>query len=511
MMAEEYLLEFRNIDKEFPGVKALSDVSMSFKKGEVHALVGENGAGKSTLMKILSGVYQPSAGEIFFRGDKLVLNNPHQAQCAGISIIFQEFSLISTLNVAENVFLNREPKNRLGLFDRRKAAAMTQELLESIGIAINPSSVIRNLSVIEQQTVEIVKALSIDADIIIMDEPSAALSDKELSKLFAIINKLRDDGKTVIYISHMLEEVFSIADRVTVLKDGMVMATENVCDLDKDRLVKLMVGREIGDIYPPLSDNIGETVLQTKDLSTSNLDSISMDLRKGEILGIAGIAGSGRSALVETLLGMEPINGGTLRYKGRDVAFRNIREAIESGFCYIHSDRKNKGIIAPESITVNTTITNLQAYTARGLISRSAEEKASEEQVDMLGTKIAGLDQKIEDLSGGNQQKVLISRALLKGPEIYVINEPTRGIDVGAKHEIYRIMRDLTNRGKSVIMVSSELPEVIGMSDRILVMNQGSAAGILDQHERVRSEEEILSLAVGHEYQLPAGGCDDEE
>ena len=509
--ASGMLLDFRNIDKSFPGVKALDEVSMSFKAGEVHALVGENGAGKSTLMKILSGVYQPSGGEIYYKGEKLVLQNPHQAQLQGISIIFQEFSLINTLDVVENVFLNREPKTALGLYNKKEAARMTRELLDSIGIEIDITAKIKDLSVIEQQTVEIVKALSIEADIIIMDEPSAALSDKELNKLFEIINKLRADGKTVIYISHMLEEVFAIADRVTVLKDGKVMATEEVCDLDKDRLVRLMVGREIGDIYPPLSSELGETVLEAAGLTGTRLKEVGLDLRRGEVLGIAGIAGSGRTALVETLLGFEPRSAGAVRFNGEAADFKNIREAIEAGFCYIHSDRKNKGIIAPESIRVNTTVTNLDEYAERGLISRSAEEKATLDQVDKLSTKVADISQKIEDLSGGNQQKVLISRALLKGPEIYIINEPTRGIDVGAKHEIYKIMRDLTESGKSIIMVSSELPEIIGMSDRILVMNQGEAAGMLDQHEKIYSEEEILSLAVGHEYKLPEGGCEDEE
>jgi len=505
------LLEFRKIDKQFPGVKALDDVSTSFASGEVHALVGENGAGKSTLMKILSGVYQPSGGEIIYKGENLMLQNPHHAQMQGISIIFQEFSLINTLDVVENVFLNREPLTRLGLFDKKKAARMTKDLLDTIGIEIDINAKIKDLSVIEQQTVEIVKALSIDADIIIMDEPSAALSDKELSKLFDIIKKLKADGKTVIYISHMLEEVFAIADRVTVLKDGKVMATEAVCDLDKDSLVSLMVGREIGDIYPALSDNTGDVILEAAALTSGVLKRVDLTLKKGEVLGVAGIAGSGRTALVETLLGIERRNSGTLSLNGEIVGFKNIREAIDAGFCYIPADRKNKGIIAPESILVNTTITNLDDYVSRGLVSRSAEEVATKNQVELLGTKIASIDQKIEDLSGGNQQKVLLSRALLMEPEIYIINEPTRGIDVGAKHEIYKIMRDLTSRGKSIIMVSSELPEVIGMSDRILVMNQGEAAGVLDQSVKIYTEEEILSLAVGHEYKLPAGGCDDQK
>jgi ribose transport system ATP-binding protein len=388
---------------------------------------------------------------------------------------------------------------------------MTKELLQTIGIEIDITAKIKDLSVIEQQTVEIIKALSIDADIIIMDEPSAALSDKELNKLFDIIKKLQTDGKTVIYISHMLEEVFAIADRVTVLKDGRVMATEDVCDLDKDKLVSLMVGCEIGDIYPPLSINTGKVVLGAEDLASGKLRNVNLTLNKGEVLGIAGIAGSGRTALVETLLGIERKVSGTVSLNGRDVDFKNIHQAIDSGFCYIPSDRKNQGIIAPESIVVNTTITNLDAYVARGLINKKTEEEVTKTQVELLGTKVATIDQKIEDLSGGNQQKVLLSRALLMEPEIYIINEPTRGIDVGAKHEIYKIMRDLTSRGKSIIMVSSELPEIIGMSDRILVMNQGESAGILDQSIRTYTEEEILSLAVGHEYKLPAGGCDEEE
>ncbi len=510
-MDSEYILEFRGIDKQFPGVMALSDVNMAFKPGEVHALVGENGAGKSTLMKILSGVYQPTRGKIIYRGHDFVLQNPHHAQTAGISIIFQEFSLINTLDVTENVFLNREPLTRFGLFDKKKASARTVQLLDSIGIKLDVSSKIRDLSVIEQQTVEIVKALSIDADIIIMDEPSAALSDKELSKLFDIIHKLRSDGKTIIYISHMLEEVFSIADRVTVLKDGKVMATENTCDIDRNRLVSLMVGREIDDVYPELPEETGETILSVEALSGEGIENITLKLKKGEILGVAGIAGSGRSALVETILGLRQGNSGNMELNDISVKFKNIREAISAGFCYIHSDRKNKGIIAPESITVNTTITNLDEYKGRFLLKKNREEKVTREQAELLGTRMAGINQKIEELSGGNQQKVLLSRALLKEPAIYIINEPTRGIDVGAKHEIYKIMRELTSQGKSIIMVSSELPEIIGMSDRIAVMNFGRLAGVLDQHKKRYSEEEILSLAVGHEYQLPAGGCDEEE
>lgn len=503
MAEQKPLLEFRKISKTFPGVKALNNVDMSFRKGEVHALVGENGAGKSTLMKILCGVYQPSAGEVHYGGESVTIKNPHEAQLMGISIIFQEFSLISHLDVVSNVFLNREPAGFGGFKNKALARKKTLEIFERMGVDMNIDKKISELSVVEQQLVEIAKALSVTAQVLIMDEPSAPLTDKELTKLFEIIRSLKEEGVTVIYISHMLEEIFEIADRVTVLKDGEVTHSDDVANMTKDILVKKMVGRDIDDIYPDLGMPGDETLLEVKNLNSEGyISNISFNLRKGEVLGLAGMVGSGRSELVKILMGLRRKESGSLRFEGRDIDNSTMREAIANGFYYIPSDRKNEGIVASMNIKENTTIASLGDFLKRGLINRKDETIAADAENKKLKTKTSSLDEDIRNLSGGNQQKVLLARALLTKPRVFCIIEPTRGIDVGAKHEIYKILRDLCNAGSSVIMVSSELPEVIGMSNRILVMNQGQTAGIVDQAENTASEEQILSMAVGHEYSL---------
>ncbi len=497
------LLEFKKISKSFPGVKALNEVDMNFSKGEVHALVGENGAGKSTLMKILSGVYQPTSGQIYYNGEEVHIKNPHEAQLMGISIIFQEFSLINHLDVVSNVFLNREPVGFGGFKDKNLARQKTLEIFNRMGVEIDIDKLISELSVVEQQLVEIAKALSVTSKVLIMDEPSAPLTDKELTKLFDIIRSLREEGVTVIYISHMLEEIFEIADRVTVLKDGEVTHTDEVANMTKDLLVQKMVGREIGDIYPDLGTPLDESILNVEKLSCGRkIQDISFSLRKGEILGLAGMVGSGRSEVVKALMGLLKKDRGLIEVGGREIANSSVREAIANGFYYIPSDRKKEGIIAPMSIKENTTIANLDAYLKKGLINRRNENKAAVEENNKLRTKTSSMNELIRNLSGGNQQKVLLARALLTNPKIFCIVEPTRGIDVGAKHEIYKILRDLCEAGNSVIMVSSELPEVIGMADRILVMKQGKVAGIIDQAEKKATEEQVLSLAVGHEYCL---------
>ncbi|MBI9104319.1 MAG: sugar ABC transporter ATP-binding protein [Spirochaetales bacterium] len=508
MNTDDKILEFQGITKSFPGVKALDDINTEFRYGEVHALVGENGAGKSTLMKILSGVYTPDSGKIIYKGKETVLKNPHQAHMDGISIIFQEFSLISHMTVAENVFLNREPVNKLGFLNKREVRREVEALSEQLGIDIDVEAKVATLSVVERQLVEIMKALSVDASILIMDEPSAPLTDKELVKLFEIINSLKKKGVTVIYISHMLEEVFEIADRVTVIKDGKKMGTFQVGEMTKDDLVRHMVGRDIQDIYPPLGTPMNENLLEVKNLGLDGeLHDISFDLKRGEVLGLAGMVGSGRGLLVQTLLGIIRKSDGHFILEGEETDITGIRNAIGMGYCYIPSDRKNEGIIASMNILENTTVTSLDDFLSKGFINKQAEKKAARDQIAALNTKTPSIYTDIANLSGGNQQKVLLSRALLTGPKIYVIVEPTRGIDVGAKHEIYKIIRDLTGKGNSVIMVSSELPEVIGMSDRVLVLHRGTIAGIIDQHEKPSNEEEILSLAVGHEYSLRKEGA----
>jgi ABC-type sugar transport system ATPase subunit len=506
MDAAQKVLALKGISKRFPGVRALDGVSLEFLHGEVHALVGENGAGKSTLMKILSGVYSPDEGSVELSGRPVAFRNPHEAQTAGISIIFQEFSLIRGFDVTDNVFLNREPTLGLGHLDKRGARKKTLSILSDIGIELDVDRRVDTLSVVEQQIVEIVKALSVTASVLIMDEPSAALTDKELRKLFEIIRTLAARGVTVIYISHMLDEVFEIADRVTVLKDGTVVGTRPASELTKDELIRMMVGRTIEDYFPEIPAERGPVVLEVKNLSTAGrLSDISFTLHAGEVLGVAGMVGSGRNFLARTLLGLERRDTGVILVKGREQGFRGFADAMAAGFGYITDDRKALGILGPMSLGENVTIANLRAYLALGFLRRRREAADTRAQVDRLSIRSTGIGQAVETLSGGNQQKVLISRWLLREPDIFVISEPTRGIDVGAKAEIYRILREVTRAGKAVIMISSELPEVIGMSDRILVMRSGRIEGVIDQHDGTATEERIMSLAVGHQYSIEGG------
>jgi ribose transport system ATP-binding protein len=497
------VLRLEGIRKEFPGVKALDGVSMEFRRGEVHALVGENGAGKSTLMKILSGVYRADEGRVLLNGAPAAFQDPQQAQLAGISIIFQEFSLIRGFDVTENVFLNREPTRLLGHLDRRRARERARALLAEIGIELDVDRKVGELSVVQQQVVEIVKALSVTASVLIMDEPSAALTDKELKKLFEIIRTLKARGVTVIYISHMLDEIFQIADRVTVLKDGKVVGTRVAAELTKDELVRMMVGRSIEDFYPPLAAGRGEPVLDVRGLGKrGQLADISFQLHAGEIVGIAGMVGSGRNLLARCILGLERCDQGELQVKGRPYAPRSFADAMAAGFGYIADDRKTQGILGPMSVKENATIADLPTYLSFGFLRHAREAADTRRQVERLGIRTAGIGQSVETLSGGNQQKVLLARWLLREPDVYVISEPTRGIDVGAKAEIYRLMREVTAAGKAILMISSELTEVIGMSDRILVMHAGRIQGTLEQRARKASEEEILSLAVGHVFSI---------
>jgi ABC-type sugar transport system ATPase subunit len=505
-MSSEIILDIRGVTKEFSGVKALDEVSMSFARAEVHALVGENGAGKSTLMKILSGVYQPSRGSIAFAGEVVSFKNPKQAQDAGIGIIFQEFSLIKCFDVADNVFLNREPCRAGGFIDkaaeRRRAIALFQE----IGFEIDVDRKAGELSIVEQQLVEIVKALSVTARVLIMDEPSAVLTDKELKRLFRIIRGLKARGVTIIYISHMLDEVFEIADRVTVLKDGRVVGTKAIGDTDKGDLVRMMVGREISDFFPESRAGRGEPILEARGLATrGRLKDTSFVLHAGEILGVAGMAGSGQAALVGALIGTEGADAGELLLSGSSARPRSFREAMSRGIGYVSEDRKAFGILSSMSLKDNITIAGLRLFLRLGFLRPGREREAAKLQAERLRIKTAGLGQKIETLSGGNQQKAILARWLLLNPKVLVLVEPTRGVDVGAKMEIYRIMRDFVDTGRAILMISSELPEVIGVSDRILVMRGGGVEGVIDQAEGLATEERVMSMAVGHRYSYSEG------
>ena len=504
MQAEDKnILEFRSITKEFPGVKALDNISLSFRYGEVHALCGENGAGKSTLMKILSGVYQPTSGELIYKGQKKIFKNPHQAQLDGISIIFQEFSLIRNFDVVDNVFINREPSNKLGHINRKEAKRLTEALLKELDIELDVHAKVGNLTVVQQQVVEIVKALSVDANILIMDEPSAALTDKEVRKLFDIIRMLKAKGVTVIYISHMLEEIFEICDRVTVIKDGQYIGTKDTNDTDKEGLIRMMVGRDIEDYFPALPAKQEKAIMQVKNLNKGKkLTDINFELFKGEVLGVAGMVGSGRTILAQCLLGIEEIDSGEIIINNQKQHITSTSHAMDCGLGYLPADRKNLGILGSMTVKENMTIANLKSYLTSGFLKKKEEIEDAEAQTQLLNIKTPTIEHSIGNLSGGNQQKVIISRWLLKKPNIYIFSEPTRGIDVGAKAEIYKIIRDVANGGNAVVMISSELPEIIGMSDRIMVMNEGVIEGFIDQHTKPATEEEILSMAVGHEYVL---------
>ncbi len=495
------VLEVRDVTKEFAGVRALDDVSMSFASGEVHALVGENGAGKSTLMKILSGVYHPTRGSVFLEGAERSFKSPKQAQEAGISIIFQEFSLIRNFEVAENVFLNREPVGPGGLVDKKAMRRDARRLFQEIGFDMDVERRVGELSVVEQQLVEIVKALSVTARVLIMDEPSAVLSDLELKRLFRIIRSLKAKGVTIIYISHMLDEVFEIADRVTVLKDGKVVGTMGIGETDKDGLVRMMVGRDISDYFPGTRRARGETLLEARGLSSpGRLFGASFELRSGEILGVAGMAGSGQAELASALLGIGKQSSGEVFLEGEMVRIRSFREAMSHGIGYIADDRKALGILPTLSLRENLTLAALGRYLAGGFLKPACEKSAALREIEKLGIKASGPGQRIDTLSGGNQQKALLARWLLVEPRILVVAEPTRGVDVGAKMEIYRIMREFVDGGRAILMISSELPEVIGLSDRIMVMRSGRIEGTIDQAESLCSEERIMSLAVGHHY-----------
>ncbi|OHD79686.1 MAG: hypothetical protein A3J97_04350 [Spirochaetes bacterium RIFOXYC1_FULL_54_7] len=505
-MAEGNVLELTGITKRFPGVLALDTVDMVFRKGEVHALVGENGAGKSTLMKILSGVYQADSGTILFSGGSVVFRNPSQAQDAGIAIIFQEFSLIRTFTVAENVFLNREPSGLAGFKDMRTARKETGNLLREIGFDLDPDARIEDLTVVQQQVVEIVKALSITATVLIMDEPSAALTDKELKNLFGIIRVLKARGVTIIYISHMLQEIFEIADRATVMKDGETIGTKNICETTKEELIRMMVGREIKDFFPASVRTRKEELLSVSGLRKGRkLDGVDFSLHAGEILGIAGMAGSGQTDLAKALFGVEAADSGEIKVLGKTLNIKSVRQAIGAGIGYISEDRKNYGILGPMAVRVNITVADLGRFLRGGVLSGKKEREEANKKIGELGIKVAGMNQRADTLSGGNQQKMLIARWLLKKPRIFIIVEPTRGIDVGAKTEIYRIMRALVESGSGILMVSSDLPEVIGISDRILVMRSGRIEGIIDQSGGLTTEERIMSLAVGHDYSFSEG------
>ncbi len=502
-MKDAPFFEFQAITKSFPGVRALNDVSLAFEAGEVHALVGENGAGKSTMMKLLSGVYHPTSGRMMLEGQEFTPKSPYEAQQSGVSIIFQEFSLISVYSVWENVFINREPKTRFGFIDAAEARRRTQELLDGLDVDIDIDAQVGDLSVVQQQMVEIAKALSVDARLLIMDEPTATLTDHEVVKLFEVVRNLKARGVTVIYISHLLEEVFAIADRVTVMKDGAVVETAPIAEMDKDRLVRSMVGREITDYFPEreYGDESQEELLSLKEIVLrEGKDAFDLNVKSGEIVGIFGLVGAGQYHLIHTMLGIRKPVSGTVSVGGEEQAISTPREAIHTGIGFVTEDRKRTGILSSLSVRANTVISDLEHHSVAGIVNTRRELGTTNSSIDTFNVRCSGPGQVIGTLSGGNQQKVLIARSLVRDPRVIVLMEPTRGIDVGAKAEIYRLVHSLAKEGRAVVIVSAELPEIIGLCDRVVVMRGGTIGGEIDQHDGRTTEEAVMALAVGHEY-----------
>ncbi|WP_415341788.1 galactose/methyl galactoside ABC transporter ATP-binding protein MglA [Clostridium perfringens] len=498
------LLEMRNISKEFPGVKALDNVTLKVKKGSVHALMGENGAGKSTLMKCLFGIYHPNSGEIFISGQKVQFKNSKHALDNGVSMVHQELNQVRERNVMDNLWLGRYPKK--GLFiDEKKMYDETEKIFKDLDINVNPRDKVSTLSVSQMQMVEIAKAVSYNSKIIVMDEPTSSLTEKEVSHLFKIINKLRKQGISIIYISHKMEEILEISDEVTIMRDGKWIATENASNLTMDLIIKLMVGRELTDRFPKKDHTPKETILEVNNLSDAKneLKNVSFKLRKGEILGIAGLVGAKRTETLETLFGLREKGSGDIILHGKKVDNSKPFKAMQNGFALVTEERRQTGIFGKLPIDFNSIIANIDSYkTSTGLLANGRISKDTQWVIDSMKVKTPSQKTLIGSLSGGNQQKIVIGKWLLRKPEILLLDEPTRGIDVGAKFEIYQLINELAKEDKGIIMVSSEMPELLGVCDRILVMSNGRVSGIVNANET--TQEEIMHLSA--KYLSVTGG-----
>lgn len=496
------LVEVRNIDKSFPGVKAIDEVSIKFFSGEVHAVVGENGAGKSTLMKIMVGAYKPDQGTILFQGEKVSFSHPVDAQEMGISIIYQEFNLLPERTVAQNIFLGREP-SLFGVINLRQLNKHAMSVLKDIGIEsmISPTTITSSLSVAEQQLVEIAKAISLDAKVLIMDEPTASLTSTEVQLLNDLISRLKAKGLAIIFISHRLTEVFEVAEKITVLKDGRYVGTSSTKEVTPKDIIYMMVGRVLDHYFPPLGseEDFGEIVLRVEDGTNDFLNNINLELRKGEILGIAGLQGSGRTELAQALFGVVPFKSGSIELKGKPASISNPSWAISQGMGFVTEDRKSEGLALMQPIRDNMLLAIRSLQPLFGFIHKDGIRQ-SHKLVPTLGkqvdVRVNSYDNEAQNLSGGNQQKVVISKWLASSASILIFDEPTRGIDVEAKARIHEIIRGLTKEGVAVVIISSELPEIIGMSDRILVMHDGTIGGELPQES---SEAAIMLVATGHD------------
>jgi ribose transport system ATP-binding protein len=491
----EHLVEMRDITKVFPGVVALDHAGFACEAGEVHALVGQNGAGKSTLMKILAGVYQPDGGEILIEGHPVRIASPYEAQRLGISIIYQELNLLPDMTIAENVFLGREPKGALGIVNGQKLEQQAHSVLHRLGVDIDPHLRLARLSVAQAQMVEIAKALSLDARLVIMDEPSATLGGQDLEYLFDIIRALKRQGVGVIYISHRIAEIFQVADRVTVFKDGVTVGTQDVSNIDRPTIVRMMIGRTLSEAFPARGGAAGPEVLRVERVTCKDrLHNVNLSVRSGEIVGIAGLVGAGRTELAEAVFGARPIDSGEIWIQGAKVRIRSPRQALAHRLGFLTEDRNEGGLVLGLSVRENVALPSLDRRQHGGFVDQRAEHEAVTSIAEGLKIQTPSLAQDVEYLSGGNRQKVVLAKWLISGPDLLIFDEPTRGIDVGAKAEIWGLMRQLADQGKAIVMISSELPEIVGMSDRIVVFHRGRVVGELSGNEA--SEEKVMMLAT---------------
>ncbi len=488
------MLELKSISKSFPGVKALEGVSISLKPGRVHSLMGENGAGKSTLMKCIIGIHPPTSGEIIYKGEKVNITNTNTALQMGISMIHQELSPVLHRTIMENIWLGREPMK--GIFvDHKKMYEQTKELLEDLGLDLDPKDKMANLTVAKMQMIEIAKAVSYNSEVVIMDEPTSALTDREVEHLFRIIDQLKSEGAAIVYISHKMDEIFRISDDITVLRDGQYVATHEAKELDTNSLISLMVGRELDEMFPKIKCHIGEEKLRVDNLTVDGVfQDVSFCVRKGEILGIAGLVGAGRTEVSETIFGIRKKTSGSIMIDGKVVDIKTPEIAIKNKLALLTEDRRHTGIFSMLSVKDNMVIANMSDYVTGGLVQHNKIVKDCDDYKKKIRIKTPNLNQQIKNLSGGNQQKVLVARWLLTQPDILILDEPTRGIDVGAKSEIHSLITELAGQGKSIIMISSELPEVLGMSDTIVVMHEGKVTGIVDREDA--TQERIMQHAT---------------
>ncbi|SCE08169.1 monosaccharide ABC transporter ATP-binding protein, CUT2 family [Streptomyces sp. IgraMP-1] len=493
MSNPDELLRIENIRKTFPGVVALDSVDFDLRRGEVHVLLGENGAGKSTLIKMLSGAYRPDSGTIYAEGREVRIQSAQDAERLGIATIYQEFNLVPDLTVAENIFLGRQPR-RFGLIDRKKMEADAEELLARVGVQVSPRARVRDLGIARLQMVEIAKALSLDARVLIMDEPTAVLTSEEVEKLFAIVRQLRADGVGIVFITHHLEEIAALGDRVTVLRDGR--SVEQVpASTPEDELVRLMVGRSIDQQYPREHPEQGEPLLTVRGLTRDGVfQDVGFEVRAGEIVGLAGLVGAGRTEVARAVFGADPYDRGSVEVLGRELPRHDVNAAMTAGLGLVPEDRKGQGLVLDASVQENLGLVTLKAASRGGLVDLKGQRTAAARIAEQLGVRMAGLGQHVRTLSGGNQQKVVIGKWLLADTKVLILDEPTRGIDVGAKVEIYQLMNELTASGHAVLMISSDLPEVLGMSDRVLVMAQGRVAGELAGD--AATQDAVMALAV---------------